>query len=172
MSASLSKNLKELKEELIEAKNELLQVELAKSSSDSKDIQANLHKRIKILKNDFKRSQAQSIDFELKLQHQKEKIACDVSWKSKFSTINDENVLLKTQVDSVVKESENIKLEYQKLFNSIKATKTQHQKELDELIEHVIQKTYAYADVRAQNQDILIIIFELKNKLRTCVNSH
>ncbi|GJX07682.1 hypothetical protein Tco_0195614 [Tanacetum coccineum] len=93
-------------------------------------------------------------------------MACDVSWKSKLSTINDENVLLKTQVDSVVKERENIKLEYQKLFNSIKATRTQHQKELDELIEHVNQKTYAYADVRAQNQDLLITISELKNKLR------
>ncbi|GJW13526.1 hypothetical protein Tco_0017659 [Tanacetum coccineum] len=219
MSASLSKNLKELKEELIEEvqemlnifesmehmvngrspkenilqneidrllevsltseirncvlisvekqKNELLKAELEKSSSDSKDIQANLLKRIKILENDFKRSQAQSIDFELKLQHQKEKMACDVSWKSKLSTINDENVLLKTQVDSVVKERENIKLEYQKLFNSIKATQTQHQKELDELIEHVNQKTYAYADVRAQNQDLLITISELKNKLQT-----
>ncbi|GJY44157.1 hypothetical protein Tco_0432370 [Tanacetum coccineum] len=76
-------------------------------------------------------------------------MACDVSWKSKLSTLNDENVLLKTQVDSVVKERENVKLEYQKLFNSIKATQTQHQKELDELIEHVYQKTHAYADVRA-----------------------
>ncbi|GKC38559.1 hypothetical protein Tco_1050943 [Tanacetum coccineum] len=163
MSASLSKNLKELKEELIE---ELLKAELEKSLSDSKDIQANLLKRIKILENDFKRSQAQSIDFELKLQHQKEKMACDVSWKSKLSTINDENVLLKTQVDSIVKERENIKLEYQKLFNSIKATRTQHQKELDELIEHINQKTHAYADVRVQNQDLLITILELKNKLR------
>ncbi|GKD60898.1 retrovirus-related pol polyprotein from transposon TNT 1-94, partial [Tanacetum coccineum] len=83
------------------------------------------------------------------------------------ATIHDENVLLKTQVDSVVKERENVKLEYQKLFNSIKATRTQHKKELDELIEHVNQKTYAYADVRAQNQDLLITISELKNKLKT-----
>ncbi|GJZ06720.1 putative ribonuclease H-like domain-containing protein [Tanacetum coccineum] len=111
MFASLSKNLKELKEELIEEvqemlnifksieqkvngrslkenilqneidrllevsltseirncvliyiekqKNELLKAELEKSSSDSKDIRANLLKRIKILENDFKRSQAQ-----------------------------------------------------------------------------------------------------------------
>ncbi|GJV26519.1 hypothetical protein Tco_1379214 [Tanacetum coccineum] len=188
MSASLSKNLKELIEEVQEMlnisesmeqkvdeksskenilqkeidrlleKNELLKVELAKSSSDSKDIQANLLKRIKILENDFKRSQAQSVDIELKLQHQKEKMACDVSWKSKLSTLNDENVLLKPQVEFVVQERENIKLEYQKLFNSIKVTRTQHQKELDELIEHVNQKTYAYADVRAQNQDPLITI--------------
>ncbi|GJY47883.1 hypothetical protein Tco_0437839 [Tanacetum coccineum] len=117
-----SKNLKELKEELIEEKNEMLKDELEKSLSDSKDIQANLLKRIKIFENDFKRSQAQK--------------------------------------------RENIKLEYQKLFNSIKATWTQHQKVLDELIEHANQKTYAYADVRAQNQDLLLTISELKNKLR------
>ncbi|GJS47989.1 hypothetical protein Tco_0598110 [Tanacetum coccineum] len=72
-------------------KNEMLRNELEKSSRDSKDIQANLLKRIKILENDFKRSQAQSIDFELKLQHQKEKMACDVSWMSRLSTLNDEN---------------------------------------------------------------------------------
>ncbi|GJX30278.1 hypothetical protein Tco_0238357 [Tanacetum coccineum] len=97
-------------------------------------------------------------------------MACDISWKSKLSTLNDENVLLKMQVDSVVKERENIKLEYQKLFNSIKATWTHHKKELDELIEHVNQKTYAYADVRAQNQNLLITISELKNKLKTVDN--
>ncbi|GKB48804.1 hypothetical protein Tco_0899557 [Tanacetum coccineum] len=95
-------------------------------------------------------------------------MACDVSWKSRLSTLNDENVLLKSQVDSVVKERENIKLEYQKLFNSIKATRTQHQKELDELIKHVNQKTYAYVDVRSQNQDLLMIISELKNKVIGC----
>ncbi|GJV61826.1 hypothetical protein Tco_1467926 [Tanacetum coccineum] len=106
-------------------KNELLKDELKKSSSDSKDTQPNLLKRIKILESDFKRSQAQSIDFELKLQHQKEKMACDVSWKSKLSTFNNENVLLKSQVESAVQERENIKLEFQKLFNSIKATQTQ-----------------------------------------------
>ncbi|GJT32758.1 retrovirus-related pol polyprotein from transposon TNT 1-94 [Tanacetum coccineum] len=148
-------------------KYELLKTKIEKSSSDSKDIQANLLKRIKILENDFKRSQAQSIDFELKLQHQKENMVYDVSWKSRLSRLNDENVLLKTQVDCVVKERENIKLEYQKLFNSIKATRTQHQKEVDELIEHVNQKTYAYGDVRSQNQDLLMIISELKNKLKT-----
>ncbi|GJX84025.1 retrovirus-related pol polyprotein from transposon TNT 1-94 [Tanacetum coccineum] len=95
-----------------------------------------------------------------------EKLACDVSLKSKLSTINDENVLLKTQVEYVLNERENIKLEYQKLFNSIKATRTQHQKELNELIEHVNQKTYAYVDVRAQNQDLLMTISELKDKLK------
>ncbi|GJS53657.1 hypothetical protein Tco_0627019 [Tanacetum coccineum] len=108
------------------------------------------------------RSQAQSIAFELKLQHQKEKMACDVSWKAKLSTLHDENVLLKHQVESTVKERENIKLEFQRLFNSIKATRAQHQNEINEMIENVNQKTYDYADVRAQNQDLLMTISELR----------
>ncbi|GJT15941.1 retrovirus-related pol polyprotein from transposon TNT 1-94 [Tanacetum coccineum] len=152
MSIPLYKNLKDIKEELIEEvqemlnifelmeqkvnakspteillqkesaaqqKHDLLKYKLEKSSNDSKEIQANLLNRIKILENDCQRSQAQSIDFELKLQHQKEKMACDVPWKSKLSTLNYENM------------------------------------------------TYAYGDVRAQNQDLLMTIFELKNKLRT-----
>nr|GFA17067.1 hypothetical protein [Tanacetum cinerariifolium] len=94
-------------------------------------------------------------------------MACDVSWKLKLSKLNDENMLLKTQVEYVVQERENIKLEFQKLSNSIKAIQTQNKKEVDELIEHVNQKTYAYADVRDQNQDLLMTIFEHKNKLRT-----
>ncbi|GJY76781.1 hypothetical protein Tco_0481897 [Tanacetum coccineum] len=122
MYVSLSKTLKELKLEFMEEKNELLENEIVKISDESKDIQANLLKRIKIPENDFKRSQAQSIDFELKVQHQKEKMAYDVSWKSSLSKLSDENMSLKTQVDSIVPERENIKLEYQNLFNSIKAT--------------------------------------------------
>ncbi|GKA30565.1 putative RNA-directed DNA polymerase [Tanacetum coccineum] len=125
-------------------KHKLLKVELEKSSSDSRDIQANLLRRIKILENDFQRSQAQSIEFKLELQHQKEKMACDVSWKAKFSTLHDEN-----------------------LFNSIKATRAQHQNEINEMFKDVTQKTYDYADVRAQNQDLLMIISELKSKLHT-----
>ncbi|GKB42990.1 retrovirus-related pol polyprotein from transposon TNT 1-94 [Tanacetum coccineum] len=148
-------------------KSEILMLEKEKISSDSKDIQANLLKRIKILENDFKRSQAQCIDFELKLQHQNEKMACDVCWKSKLTKLSDENMLLKTQVDSVVQERENIKLEYQKLFNSIKATRVQHQRKFNELIENVNQNTYAYGDVRSQNQDLLMKISELKDKIKT-----
>ncbi|GJS69666.1 hypothetical protein Tco_0702507 [Tanacetum coccineum] len=146
--------------------HELLKVELEKSASDSKDIQANLLKRIKILENDFQRSQAQSIEFELELQHQKEKMACDVSWKAKLSTLHDENMLLKQKVESTVQERENIKLEFQNLFNSIKATRAQHQNEINEMFEDVTQNTYAYADVRAQNQDLLMTISELKSKLQ------
>ncbi|GKC66990.1 retrovirus-related pol polyprotein from transposon TNT 1-94 [Tanacetum coccineum] len=71
------------------------------------------------------------------------------------------------KVESTVKERENIKLEFQKLFNSIKATRAQHQNEINEMFEDVTQKTYAYADVRAQNQDLLMTISELKSKLKT-----
>ncbi|GJQ92417.1 hypothetical protein Tco_0003556 [Tanacetum coccineum] len=79
-----------------------------------------------------------------------------------MAKLNDENVLLKHQVESTVKERENIKLEFQRLFNSIKATRAQHQNEINEMIENVNQKTYDYADVRAQNQDLLMIISELR----------
>ncbi|GKA05030.1 retrovirus-related pol polyprotein from transposon TNT 1-94 [Tanacetum coccineum] len=122
-----------------------------------------LYKNLKDIKEELiaERSQAQSIDFELKLQHQKEKMACDVSWKSKL------NVLLKGQVESVVQEQENIKLEFQKLFNCIKVTRARHQKEVDELIQCVTQNTHVYGDVRAKNQDLLMTISELKSKLRT-----
>nr|GEX57240.1 retrovirus-related Pol polyprotein from transposon TNT 1-94 [Tanacetum cinerariifolium] len=94
-------------------------------------------------------------------------MACDVPWKSKLSTLNSEIVLLKSQFESVVQERKNIKLEFQKLFNSIKVTRAQHQKKVDELIQSVKQKTYAYAEVRAQNQDLLMTISELKTKLCT-----
>ncbi|GJZ62216.1 hypothetical protein Tco_0618353 [Tanacetum coccineum] len=97
-----------------------------------------MEQRIKILENDFKRAESQYVNLDLKMQHQKEKMACDVSWKSRMKKLSDENVLLKTQVESVVQERENIKLEFQKQFNSIKATR---------------------------NQDLLITISELKAKL-------
>nr|GEV85251.1 integrase, catalytic region, zinc finger, CCHC-type, peptidase aspartic, catalytic [Tanacetum cinerariifolium] len=41
------------------------------------------------------------------------------------------------------------------------------QLELDELMKRVNQKAYAYADVRSQNQDLLMTISELENKIKT-----
>nr|GEU80213.1 integrase, catalytic region, zinc finger, CCHC-type, peptidase aspartic, catalytic [Tanacetum cinerariifolium] len=102
-------------------------------SNDSRDIQATMEEQIKILENNFKRAETQYVNLDLKMQHQKEKIACDVSWKSKMTKLSDENVLLKTQVQSTVQERENIKIEYQKLFNSVKATQVQHQQEVNEV---------------------------------------
>ncbi|GJX75132.1 hypothetical protein Tco_0313727 [Tanacetum coccineum] len=80
--------------------------------------------------------------------------------------LENENVSLEFQVQPLLKERKNIKLEYQKLFDSIKMTRTQSQKEINELIESVNQKTYSYGDVRTQNQDLLIAISELKAKLK------
>ncbi|GJS95850.1 hypothetical protein Tco_0802818 [Tanacetum coccineum] len=80
--------------------------------------------------------------------------------------LESENVSLEFQVQSFIKERENVKSEYQKLFDSIKKTRAQTQGEINELIEHVNQKTYAYADVRAHNQNLLMTITELKTKLK------
>ncbi|GJW92008.1 integrase, catalytic region, zinc finger, CCHC-type containing protein [Tanacetum coccineum] len=53
------------------------------------------------------------------------------------------------------------------ILNDHILTQTQSQKEINELIKSVNQKTYAYGDVRAQYQDLLITISELKAMIRT-----
>ncbi|GKD46865.1 hypothetical protein Tco_1271510 [Tanacetum coccineum] len=149
-----------------ETKNDNLSVEIEKIQNESKDVQENLLKRIKILENDFQRCQAQSIDFELQLQHQKEKTNCEKSlknlcensWIWKMEKLENENVSLEFQVQSLTKEFENVKLEYQTLLDSIKRTQSLTQEEINELIESVNQKTYAYGDVRSRIQDLLITI--------------
>ncbi|GJW27810.1 retrovirus-related pol polyprotein from transposon TNT 1-94 [Tanacetum coccineum] len=80
--------------------------------------------------------------------------------------LESENMSLEFQVQSLIKKRENVKTKYQKLFDSIKRTRNQTQGEINELIENVNQKIYAYADVLAQNQDLLITISELKAKLK------
>ncbi|GJX25135.1 hypothetical protein Tco_0231431 [Tanacetum coccineum] len=140
--------------------------EIEKFQRDSIEIQEGIQKRINILENDVQRCQKQSLDFELKLQHEKEKQKCEsslknvyeTSWISKMEKLESENVSLEFQV------------QYQKLFDSIKKTCAQTQGEINELFENVKQKTYAYADVRVQNQDLLLTIFELKAKLKTVEN--
>nr|GEU44105.1 hypothetical protein [Tanacetum cinerariifolium] len=116
----------------------------------------------------------QSLDFELQLHHEKERHKCEsylkniyeTSWISMMKDLESENVSLEFQVQSLIKERENVKTQYQKLFDSIKRTRTQTQGEINELIENVNKNTYAYVDVRAQNQDLLITISELKAKLK------
>ncbi|GKC65927.1 hypothetical protein Tco_1098525 [Tanacetum coccineum] len=83
-----------------------------------------------------------------------------------MENLESENVSLKFQVQSLIKERENVKTEYQKLCDLIKRTRTQTHGEINELIENVNQNTYAYVDVRAQNKDLLITISELKSKLK------
>ncbi|GJW66203.1 retrovirus-related pol polyprotein from transposon TNT 1-94 [Tanacetum coccineum] len=83
----------------------------------------------------------------------------------KLEKLENENVSLDFKVQSLIKERDNVKIEYQKLFDSIKKTRSQTQKEMDELIVHVSEKTYAYGAIRAENQDLLSTISELKTRL-------
>ncbi|GJY81072.1 hypothetical protein Tco_0493823 [Tanacetum coccineum] len=138
-------------------KSETLRDEIERISNDSKVVQANLLKRIRILENDFQMCQAQSINFELQMQHQKEKNACDNSWTSKMEKLNDENVPFTFQVESLITERESVKIENQKLFNSIKTTLAQHQREVNELIENVNQKTYAYGDAMNDDSNVVCV---------------
>ncbi|GJY55413.1 retrovirus-related pol polyprotein from transposon TNT 1-94 [Tanacetum coccineum] len=172
------------KSELCEIKkqNDFLKDQLLEASlrhENSIEIQEGLQAKIKILEKDVQRCQKQSVDFELKLQHEKEKHKwestlnnkntnpLDYSWISKMEKLENENVSLEFQVQSLIKERDNVKLEYQKLFDSIKKTRSQSQKEMDELIDHVSEKTYAYGAIRAENQNLLSTISELQTRLET-----
>nr|GEX53708.1 hypothetical protein [Tanacetum cinerariifolium] len=155
-----------------------LHAEIEQIKRKSIKIQEGLQERIKILEKDVQRCEKQSVDFELKLQHEKEKHkwdltlqnnntnSLDYSWISKMEKLEHENVPLDFQVQSLIKERDNVKIEYQKLFDSIKKTRSQTQKEIDELIAHVSEKTYAYGAIRAENQNLLFIISELKTRLK------
>ncbi|GJU97372.1 integrase, catalytic region, zinc finger, CCHC-type containing protein [Tanacetum coccineum] len=159
--------------------NNSLHAEIEQIKKNSIEIQEGLQEKIKILEKDVQRCQKQSVDFELKLQHEKEKHKWestlnnkntnpfDYSWISKMEKLENENVSLEFQVQSLIKERDNVKLEYQKLFDSIKKTRSQSQKEMDELIAHVSEKTYAYGVIRAENQNLLSTISELKTRLET-----
>ncbi|GJS62096.1 hypothetical protein Tco_0656880 [Tanacetum coccineum] len=100
--------------------------ELEKVKKKSLEFQEGLKARIKILKKDVKNKK-----------------------------LEDENVSLDFKVQSLIKERDNAKMEYKKLFDSIKKTRSQTQKEMDELIAHVSEKTYAYGVIRAENQNLL-----------------
>ncbi|GJV95135.1 retrovirus-related pol polyprotein from transposon TNT 1-94 [Tanacetum coccineum] len=90
----------------------------------------------------------------------------EASLKHEMEKLENENVPLDFQVQSLIKERDNVKVEYQKLFDSIKKTRSQTQKEMDELIVHVSEKTYAYGAIRAENRNLLFIISELKTRLK------
>ncbi|GJT39684.1 integrase, catalytic region, zinc finger, CCHC-type containing protein, partial [Tanacetum coccineum] len=84
--------------------------------------------------------------------------------------LEDDNVSLDFKVQSLIKEQDNAKMEYKKLFDSIKKTRSQTQKEMDELIAHVSEKTYAYGAIRAENQNLLSTISELKARMKNSEN--
>ncbi|GJY06761.1 retrovirus-related pol polyprotein from transposon TNT 1-94 [Tanacetum coccineum] len=113
-----------------------LHAEIEQLKKKSIEIQEGLQARIKILEKDVQRCEKQN-----------------------------ENLSLDFTVQALIKERDNVKLEYQKLFNSIKKTRSQTQTEIDELIAHVSKKTHAYGAIRAENQNLLLTIYELKTRL-------
>ncbi|GJS09873.1 hypothetical protein Tco_0366669 [Tanacetum coccineum] len=63
--------------------NKILNTELEKLKKKSFEIQEGLQARIKILEKDVQRCEKQSVDFQLKLQHEKEKEKWDSTSKNK-----------------------------------------------------------------------------------------
>ncbi|GJQ92099.1 retrovirus-related pol polyprotein from transposon TNT 1-94 [Tanacetum coccineum] len=84
-----------------------------------------------------------------------------LNYKARVCKIRTDNVQF------LMKERDNVKIEYQKHFNSIKKTRSQSKKEMDELIAHVFEKTYAYGAILAENRNLLSTISELKTRLET-----
>ncbi|GJX37274.1 retrovirus-related pol polyprotein from transposon TNT 1-94 [Tanacetum coccineum] len=164
-----------------ECVDKTLNDELEQVKKKSLEIQEGLKARIKILEKDVQRCEKQSVDFELKLQHEKEKHKwdssknknskpLDYSWISRMEKLENENVSLDFKVQSLIKERDDVKMEYKKLFDSIKKTRSQTQMEMDELIAHVSEKTYAYGAIRAENQNLLSTISELKARMKNSEN--
>ncbi|GJS42331.1 hypothetical protein Tco_0567374 [Tanacetum coccineum] len=93
-----------------------LHAEIEQLKKKSIKIQEGLQARIKILEKYVQRCEKQSVDFELKLQHEKEKHKwdssfknkntnpLDYSWISKMEKLEDENVSLDFMVQSLIKE--------------------------------------------------------------------
>ncbi|GJQ95914.1 integrase, catalytic region, zinc finger, CCHC-type containing protein [Tanacetum coccineum] len=116
------KDIKEMKDVFESTESELynsLHAEIEQIKKKSIEIQEGLQARIKILEIDVQRCEKQSVDFELKLQHEKEKHKwdsilknkntnpLDYSWISKMEKIEDENVSLDFKVQSLIKERMN-----------------------------------------------------------------
>nr|GEU40405.1 integrase, catalytic region, zinc finger, CCHC-type, peptidase aspartic, catalytic [Tanacetum cinerariifolium] len=97
-----------------------LHAEIEQIKWKSIESQEGLQARIKILKKDVQRCEKQSVDFELKLQHEKEKHkwdstlnnnntkSLDYSWILKKEKLEHENVSLDFQVQSLIKEYDNV----------------------------------------------------------------
>ncbi|GJR54237.1 hypothetical protein Tco_1404758 [Tanacetum coccineum] len=97
-----------------ECVDKILSDELDQVKKKSFEIQEGLQSRIKILEKDVQRCQKQSVDFELKLQHEKEKHKwdstsrnkntnpLDYSWISKLEKLENENVSLDFKVVQIV----------------------------------------------------------------------
>ncbi|GKD22416.1 hypothetical protein Tco_1224119 [Tanacetum coccineum] len=106
LEVSLAQNIEILVTHLcLENENENVRKENEKHVKEINNVQESLLNRIEILENDFQRCQAQSIAFELKLQHKKEKDVFENVWMSKANKLDDENVSLQFQVDYLIKEN-------------------------------------------------------------------
>ncbi|GJV90907.1 hypothetical protein Tco_1538720, partial [Tanacetum coccineum] len=71
---------------------------------------------------------------------------------SRFQKIEDENVSLAFQVSSLVKEREHIKLEYKKLYDSIKQTRAQNKHTTDSLQQKLNDQIFENAKLKAKLQ--------------------
>ncbi|GJR18502.1 retrovirus-related pol polyprotein from transposon TNT 1-94 [Tanacetum coccineum] len=119
-----------------ECVDNLLHAKIEQLKKKSIEIQEGLQARIKILEKDVQMCEKQN-----------------------------ENVSLDFTMQSLIKERDNVKLEYQKLFNSIKKTRPQTQTEMDKLIgyqsllcvtplyKHVIQKK---TDVQKSEENYVV----------------
>ncbi|GJY02950.1 hypothetical protein Tco_0361102 [Tanacetum coccineum] len=96
----------------------------------------------------------------------KHEIECDVMLSHECVDNIMQDEIKKVQSDSI-EIQEGMQKRINILENNIRA---QTQGEINELIKNVKQKTYVYADVCAQNQDLLMTISELKAKLKNVEN--
>ncbi|GKA60718.1 hypothetical protein Tco_0760125 [Tanacetum coccineum] len=127
---------------------------------------SNLFQRdIKEMKDVFESTESEIDELEKQNNLLKDQLL-EASLKQDMEKLEDENVSLDFKVQSLIKERDNAKMEYKKLFDSIKKTRSQNKKEMDELIVHVSEKTYAYGAIRAENQNLLSTISELKTRLK------
>ncbi|GJS25267.1 retrovirus-related pol polyprotein from transposon TNT 1-94 [Tanacetum coccineum] len=85
-----------------EIENENLRAEIDKMSNESSGVQEKLLKEVAKLESNFQRCQAQSIAFEIELQYKEESSVSQYSWTSKLEQLDDENVSLEFQVESLV----------------------------------------------------------------------
>ncbi|GKB20573.1 integrase, catalytic region, zinc finger, CCHC-type containing protein [Tanacetum coccineum] len=105
-------------------KNKILNAELEKVKKKSFEIQEGLQARIKILEKDVQRCQKQSVDFQLKLQHEKEKQKWDSTLKNKNT-----NPLDYSWISRMEKlKNENVSLEFKDLLSTISELKTRLEK--------------------------------------------
>ncbi|GJW89507.1 retrovirus-related pol polyprotein from transposon TNT 1-94 [Tanacetum coccineum] len=137
--------------------NNSLHAEIEQLKKKSIKIQEGLQARIKILEKEVQRCEKKSVDFELKLQHEKEKHKWDSSFQNKNTNPFDYSWILKME-----------KLEDEN-------SRSQTQTEMDELIAHVSEKTYAYGVIRAENQNLLFalsvvkLVRQMLKKFHSCV---